>query len=118
MKKNLIKMMLAAIVVVAGSMNVYNSQKDSEMSDVVLANVEALADIEYDGLCVEWVDKNCWQPDQFASTHGTDYYATCSGEPSTPGGKLECGALSSYEPLSPYLPGTCIQCVRTANGRI
>lgn len=113
MKKNLIKMMLAAIVVVAGSMNVYNSHKDSEMSDVVLVNVDALADIEYDGLCVEWVDKNCWQPDQFASIHSSDYHAVCSGMPSTPGGKSECGTPSSLLPLSPYEPGVCLQCVRT-----
>ena len=42
MKKNLIKMMLAAIVVASG-VNIYNSQKESGISDVVLANVEALA---------------------------------------------------------------------------
>ena len=43
MKKNLIKMMLAAVVVVASGVNIYNSQKESSMSDVVLANVDALA---------------------------------------------------------------------------
>ena len=43
MKKNLIKMMLAAIVVVASGVNIYNSQKESGMSDIVLANVDALA---------------------------------------------------------------------------
>ena len=50
MKKNLIKMMLAAIVVASG-VNIYNSQKESGISDVVLANVEALAREEwYDGV--------------------------------------------------------------------
>ena len=43
MKKNLIKMMLAAVVVVASGVNIYNSQKENGMSDVVLANVDALA---------------------------------------------------------------------------
>ena len=37
-------MMLAAIVVLASGVNIYNSQKESGMSDVVLANVDALAD--------------------------------------------------------------------------
>ena len=46
MKKNLVKMMLAAIVVLASGVNIYNSQKVSGMSDVVLANVDALAEIE------------------------------------------------------------------------
>lgn len=51
MKKNLIKMMLAAIVVASG-VNIYNSQKESGISDVALANVEALAREEwYDGVC-------------------------------------------------------------------
>ena len=49
MKKNLIKMMLAAIVVVASGVNIYNSQKESSISDIVLANVDALADGEYSG---------------------------------------------------------------------
>ncbi|MBR4924048.1 MAG: hypothetical protein IKY99_10615 [Bacteroidaceae bacterium] len=53
MKKNLVKMMLAAIVVLASGVNIYNSQKVSGMSDVVLANVDALADGEYSG------DNNC-----------------------------------------------------------
>lgn len=47
MKKNLIKMMLAAVVVVASGVNIYNSQKESGISDVVLANVDALAGTEY-----------------------------------------------------------------------
>ena len=53
MKKNLVKMMLAAVVVVASGVNIYNSQKENGMSDVVLANVDALADGEYSG------DNNC-----------------------------------------------------------
>ena len=46
MKKNLIKMMLATVVAVASGVNIYNSQKESGMSDVVLANIEALASAE------------------------------------------------------------------------
>lgn len=49
MKKNFIKMMFAAIVVVASGVNIYNSQKENVLSDIVLANVDALADDEYSG---------------------------------------------------------------------
>ncbi|MBQ3190176.1 MAG: hypothetical protein IJB61_02870 [Bacteroides sp] len=55
MKKNLIKMMLAAIVVLASGVNIYNSQNKGKMSDVVLANVDALADHgEIDGTLVPY----------------------------------------------------------------
>lgn len=53
MKKNLIKMLLAAIVVASG-VNIYNSQKENGMSDIALANVEALAEGE-----VNWCSNNC-----------------------------------------------------------
>lgn len=39
-------MMLAAIVVVSSSVNIYNLQKEYGKSDIVLANVEALASSE------------------------------------------------------------------------
>ena len=41
-----LKMAVLAMVVTVSCMNIYNSQKESEMSDVLLANVEALAEIE------------------------------------------------------------------------
>ena len=47
MKKNFIKLIFAAIVVVASGVNIYNSHVGSGMSDVVLANVVALAEGEY-----------------------------------------------------------------------
>lgn len=46
MKKNLFKMMLATVAVVAGSVSICNSQKEYGMSDIALANVEALAESE------------------------------------------------------------------------
>ena len=46
MKKNLFKMMLATVAVVAGSVSICNSQKECCMSDIALSNVEALALIE------------------------------------------------------------------------
>lgn len=51
MKKNIrAVMMIAAIALVAG-VNVFNSQKTIAMSDMALANVEALADDESTGPC-------------------------------------------------------------------
>ena len=42
MKKNILKVTLVAVLGFLGY-NVYNTQKTEEMSDLVLANVEALA---------------------------------------------------------------------------
>lgn len=51
MKKNIrAVMMVAAIAIIAG-VNVFNSQKTIAMSDMALANVEALADDESTGSC-------------------------------------------------------------------
>lgn len=41
-----LKMTVLAMVVAVSGMNIYNSKKECEMSDVLLANVEALADDE------------------------------------------------------------------------
>ena len=41
-----LKMTVLAMVVAVSGMNIYNSQKEGEMSDVLLANVDALAEIE------------------------------------------------------------------------
>ena len=48
MKKNLLKFSLIAVIGLVCGMNVYNSQRNNLMSDVALANVEALANGEYD----------------------------------------------------------------------
>ena len=62
MKKNLIKMMLAAVVVVASGVNIYNSQKENGMSDVVLANVDALAEIEINSeICRYALGMECYE---------------------------------------------------------
>lgn len=49
MKKNLLKFSLIAVIGLVCGMNVYNSQRNNLMSDVALANVEALADGESSG---------------------------------------------------------------------
>ena len=42
----ILKMTVLAMVVIVSGMNIYNSKKECEMSDVLLANVEALAQYE------------------------------------------------------------------------
>lgn len=47
MKKKLFAILIVAVVAVFAGYNVYQSQKGEMMSDLMLANVEALADGEY-----------------------------------------------------------------------
>lgn len=46
MKKNVFKILLVAAFMMAAGYSVYSSQQDAEMSDLALANVEALAQNE------------------------------------------------------------------------
>ena len=46
MKKNMMKAALVAVVGLIAGINVFNAQKSDVMSDVAMANVEALADNE------------------------------------------------------------------------
>ena len=48
MKSNFMKVAFAIAVVMLGGTNVYNAHKCETLSDVALANVEALADEESD----------------------------------------------------------------------
>ena len=48
MKKNILKATLVAAFALIAGFNVYNSQKSDVMSDLALANVEALASGEID----------------------------------------------------------------------
>ena len=93
-------------------LNVYKAQTEVQLSDAQMKNVEALAQSEGSD-CIEWVDKLCY--DNFSNDMDLYYYASCSGTPSVQGGKLECGAISSYKPLIPWQSYTCLQCVRTIN---
>ena len=43
MKKNILKVAFVAAIALVSGINVFNSQKTENLSDVVLANVEALA---------------------------------------------------------------------------
>lgn len=46
MKKNIFKVALVAVFALIAGWNVYNSQKEDAMSDIALADVEALAATE------------------------------------------------------------------------
>ena len=73
-----LKMAVLAMVVAVSCMNIYNSQKESEMSDVLLANVEALADHEWDPVngwvCYSTVYDNTSSEIFFITTRCSDCY--------------------------------------------
>ena len=46
MNKKYLKATLIAVVALVGGINVFNAQKSESMSDIALANVEALAETE------------------------------------------------------------------------
>ena len=48
MKRKLIKMAFVIAIAVLGGINVFNAQQSETLSDVALANVEALAELEGD----------------------------------------------------------------------
>ena len=75
MKKNIrAVMMIAAIALVAGA-NMFYSQRTADMSDVALANVEALAqgEAEFPYYCVgvEW---ECWDDVYYQTFAGRKKY--------------------------------------------
>lgn len=51
MNKKHVKAALVAVVALVGGINVFNAQKSESLSDIALANVEALADDEINPLC-------------------------------------------------------------------
>lgn len=55
MKKNILKATLVVAFALIAGMNVYNAQQSDIMSDLVLANVEALARNE-----ISNYDNGCW----------------------------------------------------------
>jgi len=64
MKKNILKATLVAAIALVASVNVYNArQSDMEMSDLALANVEALANSELS-------DKK-WNREDYTLDNGT-----------------------------------------------
>lgn len=49
MKKNVLKVAFVATVTIVSGVNVFNAQKIEDLSETVLANVEALAELENKG---------------------------------------------------------------------
>lgn len=81
------------------------------LSDLTSVNIEALCTPEHDAGCREWVTKSCYS--NFSNRiNPYVYYASCAGV-SQSGGMVECGAVTSKEPMNPYSAGTCLQCVQT-----
>ena len=75
MKKNIRAVIMFAAVALIGEINIYNTQKTVDMSDVALANVEALAqgEAEFPYYCVgvEW---ECWDDVYYQTFAGRKKY--------------------------------------------
>ncbi|MEG0887034.1 MAG: NVEALA domain-containing protein [Bacteroides sp.] len=108
MKKKLFIVMVVVVAAMASILCVHRREQVKLMSDVMMANVEALAQYESSGGCAEWVRKNCYEV--FSPEYGTDYYASCA--PTTMGGMAECGAVESHKPAGMSKVNDCLQCIR------
>lgn len=105
-KKNFIICIVLTVVIISVA---YQKQKSKTiLGDIVLLNIEALAQDEGDGNCAEWITKNCYEV--FTSEYGSDYYASCA--PTTMGGMAECGAIESHKPAGMSQINTCLECIR------
>lgn len=60
MKKKIQAVIMFAVVALVACVNVYHSQRTVDMSDVALANVEALAGEEWDGDNTCHMDETFW----------------------------------------------------------
>ena len=56
MNKKVMKAAFVAAIAMVSGINVFNAQKSVILSDTVLANVEALAQTESDGICRTNID--------------------------------------------------------------
>ena len=72
MKKNILKVSLVAAFALFAGYNVYSSQKSDVMSDLVLANVEALASSEGSG------DRKCYNTITTQEGSQIRYCGTCN----------------------------------------
>lgn len=78
MKSNLMKAAFVAAIAMMASINVFNAQKTEGLSDVALANVEALANSEYDPVkgwpCKLFVWDNVMDEDFFITIRCSDCF--------------------------------------------
>ena len=63
MNKKFIKVAFVAAIAMVGGVNVFNAQKVNTLSDVALANVEALADAESD--LQDFITNCTWQESSY-----------------------------------------------------
>ena len=70
MNKKLMKVAFVAAIALVGGINVYNAQKSDVFSDIVLANVEALAE-------EEWTSSACWWVWQYTICDYIGNYEGC-----------------------------------------
>lgn len=61
MKKNMIKAAFVAAIAMVSGFNVFNALKSETLSDIALANVEALAGEEWDGDNHCHMDTTFWE---------------------------------------------------------
>lgn len=59
MKSKFVKVAFIAVIAMVSGINVFNAQKSDALSDIALANVEALAGEEWDG------DNHCFMDTTF-----------------------------------------------------
>ena len=100
------KVAFVAVFICMAGYSVYASQQETELSELALANIEALAQSESN--CAEWTKKQCYTV--FSTEYGMDYYATCPE--TTMGGIGECGAIESHKPAGVSIINECLQCIR------
>lgn len=81
MKKNIRAVIMFAVVALIAGINVYHSQRTVDMSDVALANVEALASdgessgIPWQGHVYDWKKGCCERHNPYAECSGA--YTGC-----------------------------------------
>lgn len=75
MKKNILKLVFASAFALVAGYSIYASQQKVEMSDLALANVEALASGEV--IVGSWYCAGsgyCYDPETHTLLNGTKYY--------------------------------------------
>ena len=70
MRKLIIKSAFVAAFIAVAGYTAYNSQKEVELSDLAMENVEALAD-------EEWTDGNCWWVTRYTICNPYGIYKGC-----------------------------------------
>ena len=70
MNKKVMKAAFVAAIAMVSGFNLFNVQKSEVLSDIALANVEALAD-------EEWIGSACWWVSQYTICDYIGYFEGC-----------------------------------------